>query len=268
MGERMTSDLKSRLARDGTAAGTMVFEFFVPGLPAIVVATGADFVLYDMEHSGVSFETLKQQVAGCRGLDLAPLVRVPSGDYPMIARALDIGAHGIMVPMVETPEQARRIVAAAHYPPDGQRGAAFGIAHDDYRPGDPLGKVRDARERTLVIALVETARGLENVEAIAAVDGVDVVWLGHFDLTGSMGLAGQFDHPDYMAAVRRIVAAADAAGKPAGFLAADADWLERYWALGFRLIAYGLDHVLLQSALTAGIERIRTLAATPTPSDS
>ena len=254
------SDLKPKIERDGYAAGTMVFEFFVPGLPAIIAAAGADFVLYDMEHSGVSFETLKQQVAGCRGIGLAPLIRVPSGDYPHIARALDIGAQGIMVPMVESADQARRIVAAAHYPPRGHRGAAFGIAHDDYRSGDPNDVIDRANRRTLVIALIETVRGLDAVEEIAAVDGIDILWLGHFDLTGSMGIPGQFDHPDYLTAVRRIVAAATGSGKPAGFLAADEGWLNTYWDLGFRVLAYGLDHLLLQNALEAGVDRVRALS--------
>ena len=114
--------LKPRLAAGGCAFGTMTFEFFTPGYPAICREAGAEFILYDMEHSGVGFETMKAQFAFCRGLDLVPLVRVPSGDYHHIARALDIGAMGIMVPMVETPEQARAIVDCTRYPPAGRRG--------------------------------------------------------------------------------------------------------------------------------------------------
>ena len=104
--------LKPRLTAGGCAFGTMTFEFFTPGYPAICHEAGAEFILYDMEHSGVGFETMKAQFAFCRGLDLVPLVRVPSDDYHHIARALDIGAMGIMVPMVETPEQAKAIVTA------------------------------------------------------------------------------------------------------------------------------------------------------------
>ena len=99
--------LKPRLAAGGCAFGTMTFEFFTSGYPAICREAGAEFILYDMEHSGVGFETMKAQFAFCRGLDLVPLVRVPSGDYHHVARALDIGAMGIMVPMVETAEQAQ-----------------------------------------------------------------------------------------------------------------------------------------------------------------
>jgi 2-keto-3-deoxy-L-rhamnonate aldolase RhmA len=252
--------LKEKLRRDGHAFGPMIFEFFTPGLPAIVAATGADFVLFDMEHTGLGFETLKQLCASCRGLGLAPLVRIPAGEYHFIARALDMGVHGIMLPMVETAAQAERIVAAAHYPPYGRRGAAFSVAHDDFRPGLPAEKMRAAHERTLIIAQIETEVGLQNVEAIAATSGVDVLWVGHFDLTNFLGIPGQFDHPDYLAAIRHIVVAARASGKPAGFLVADADWARRYWALGFRMLAYGLDHLLFQSALQAGLDALRGLA--------
>ncbi len=161
--------LKPRLAAGGCAFGTMTFEFFTPGYPAICREAGAEFILYDMEHSGVGFETMKAQFAFCRGLDLVPLVRVPSGDYHHIARALDIGAMGIMVPMVETAEQAKAIVDCTRYPPAGRRGAAFNVAaHDDYAGGAETDKIAQANARTMVIALVETANGIENVDAIAA----------------------------------------------------------------------------------------------------
>ena len=124
----------------------MVMEFLVPGMPAIIAATGADFALFDMEHTGASLETMKAMVAGCRGIGLAPLVRVPRGEYHFIARALDIGAHGVMVPMV-APAEAAHIAACAHYPPAGRRGAAFGVAHDDYRATDPATAMARAAER-------------------------------------------------------------------------------------------------------------------------
>lgn len=249
--------LKQRLKERGSSFGTMIFEFFVPGLPAIVAATGAEFILLDMEHTGASLETIKVQCAACRGLGLAPLVRVPATEYHFIARVLDVGAHGVMIPMVETREQAEFIVACASYPPKGRRGAAFAVSHDDYLPGAPADKMKAAAARTLLIPQIETRKGLENVESIAGVDGIDVVWMGHFDLTNSMGIPAQFDHPDYRAACTRIVAAKVAAGKVPGFMAADARWAREYWDMGFRMLAYGLDHLLFQNALKDGIDAMR-----------
>ena len=174
---------------------------------------------------------------------------------------LDIGAHGVMVPMVETAEQARDLVRRAYYPPEGARGTAFGIAHDDYGTAHPIDIMQAANQRTLVIAMIETAKGLANVEEIAAIDGIDVLWLGHFDLTSSMGIAGQLDHPDYLAAIARIIAAAKAHGKMAGYMAMNRDFAREYWAHGFRMLAYGLDHVLLKSALAEGMALIDGLSA-------
>jgi 2-keto-3-deoxy-L-rhamnonate aldolase RhmA len=252
-------ELKRRLRQDGSAFGCMVMEFLVPGMPAIIAATGADFALFDMEHTGATLETMKTMIAGCRGIGLAPLVRVPRGEYHFIARALDIGAHGVMVPMVGSAAEAAHIAACAHYPPAGCRGAAFGVAHDDYRASDPATAMARADERTLVIAQIETVDGLHDVEAIAATPGIDVVWLGHFDLSNFMGIPGQFQHLEYLAAVRRTVAAAQANGKIAGFMALDEAWARDYWGHGFRMMAFGLDHLLFQSALRSGMEMLRKL---------
>jgi len=250
--------VKATLAAGGRACGAMVFEFFSPGLPQICKNAGADFVLFDMEHTGLSFESLKIQVALCRGLDLVPMVRVPRNEYHFIARALDLGALGVMVPMVGTAAEAEHVVACTRYPPAGRRGAAFGFAHDDYQGGEITAKIAALHARTLVIAQIETDEGLGNVGAIAAVPGVDALWLGHFDLTNFMGIPGAFGHPSYVVAVAQIVAACDAHGKAAGFLAADDEWAREYVGKGFRLLAYGLDQLMLQNALRHGLDVLRT----------
>src|SRR5260221_12425411 len=152
------------------------------------------------------------------------MVRVPATQYHSIARLLEAGAMGIMVPMVETVEQAELIVESTRYPPKGRRGAAFGVAHDDYEPGSVVDKIANADRRTMVICLIETPKGVENVERIAPVDGVRVCWLAPFDLTNFMGIPAEFEHPSYLDAVRRIVAACDKHGKTAGFLALDETW--------------------------------------------
>ena len=252
-------ELKARLREDGRAFGCMVMEFLVPGMPAIIAATGADFALFDMEHTGASLETMKAMVAGCRGIGLVPLVRVPRGEYHFIARALDIGAHGVMVPMVGSAAEAAHVAACAHYPPAGRRGAAFGVAHDDYHAADPATAMARAEARTLVIAQIETVEGLRDVEAIAATPGVNVVWLGHFDLTNFMGIPGQFQHPEFLSAVdgpspRRARTARSRVSWPVTkrgrASTGDAD---------FRMLAFGLDHLLFQSALRSGVEMLQAL---------
>jgi 2-dehydro-3-deoxyglucarate aldolase/4-hydroxy-2-oxoheptanedioate aldolase len=249
-----SNPIKPRLADGGTSFGTMVFEFFTSGLPQITRAAGAEFLLLDMEHSAVEFETVKTQIALCRGIGLVPMARVPATQYHFISRLLDSGAMGVMVPMVETAEQAELIVSCTRYPPAGIRGAAFGVAaHDDFEGGAVTDKIAAAHARTLVIALVETAKGIENVDAIAAVPGIDVVWLGHFDLTNFMGIPAEFENPRYLAAVDKLLAACKRHGKTPGFMASDERWARDYRAKGFRMIAYGVDVLLLQDALRRGI---------------
>src|SRR6478609_1467801 len=161
--------IKADVLAGRAVAGAMVFEFFSPGMSSILANAGCRFVLYDMEHTGLGYETLKWLFASCRGLPIEPMVRVPRGEYTWLARALDLGARGVMIPMVESAEQARSIVEACRYPPVGRRGAAFGFAQCDYLGGDVGQKIAEANARTLVIAQIETERGLEHVEAIAAV---------------------------------------------------------------------------------------------------
>src|SRR5262245_24333421 len=254
--------VKKALAAGGLSGGAMAFEFFTPGLPQLCVHTGADFLLLDMEHTGATLETLKVQCASCRGLPLVPLIRVPRGEYHFIARALDVGALGVMVPMVGSAGEAAHVVACTRYPPLGRRGAAFGFPHDDYSDGDVSTKIVAIHERTLVIAQIETAEGLADVEAIAATPGIDVLFLGHFDLTNFLGIPGQFSHPDYLRALDRIVGACARHGKAPGFLATDATWARDYLARGFRMMAYGIDTLMLRDALRQGLD---TMRAVPEP---
>ncbi|MEM7405364.1 MAG: aldolase/citrate lyase family protein [Pseudomonadota bacterium] len=246
--------LRKRVMTGAPVLGSMVFEFFTPGIAQIMKTAGCEYVIFDMEHAGFSIEQLKWQVACCRGIGVAPMVRVPRGEYAFVARALDVGAEGIMVPMVDSEAAARAIVEATRYPPKGRRGAAFGFAHDDYLPGDPSTKMRRANNQNLVIAQIETERGLAEVEEIAALDGIDCLWLGHFDMTNFLGIPGQFEHPAFKGAIERIVAAAQANGKGLGFMAADAAWMREYRGYGFNMLAAGTDQGILAAGVAAVLD--------------
>ncbi|MEL6792746.1 MAG: aldolase/citrate lyase family protein, partial [Pseudomonadota bacterium] len=183
---------------------------------------------------------------------VTPLARPATSDYDFIARLLDIGMKGVMVPMVEDAEEAARIVEACRYPPVGRRGAAFGFAHDDYASGAPADKIAAANDEILVIAQVETERGLANVDAIAATDGVDVIWIGQFDLSNFLGVPGEFESPVYLDACEEIAAAARRHGKALGAMAPNPAWAADYKAKGFEMVAAGPD----QAALIAGVSGI------------
>lgn len=257
-----TNPVKEKLLSGKPVFGSFGWEFLVPGLPQIVKAAGSEFLLIDMEHAGTSYETLKQQAALSRGIDLVPMCRVPANQYHNISRALDLGIMGIMAPMVGSAEEARHIVSCTRYPPEGRRGAAFGFAADDYQGGDVAEKIRIANARTLVMCLIETEEGIRNIDEIAAVPGVDVLWLGHFDLTNFLGIPAQFDHPKYVSAIDRLVAAAKKHNKVLACMTADDQWSRSYWQKGFRLFAVGVDSMLLQNALRAGLSTLHALEGT------
>jgi 2-keto-3-deoxy-L-rhamnonate aldolase RhmA len=159
--------------------------------------------------------------------------------------------------MVETCEQAEKLAAWCRYRPEGVRGLAFGMPHDDYEAGDVVATMRAANERTLVIAMIETERGVEAVDEILSVPGIDIGWLGHFDLTNSLGITAQWDHPRFGAAVDRFLAACERHRKVPGILAGDPATLAFWARRGFRCLCYSLDVALLQNAFRDGVARVR-----------
>jgi 2-dehydro-3-deoxyglucarate aldolase/4-hydroxy-2-oxoheptanedioate aldolase len=170
---------------------------------------------------------------------------------------MDAGADGIMVPNVQSRAEAERIIQATKYAPLGSRGTAFGIAHDDFEVGDVSQTMTEANEETLIIAQIESVNGVKNVEEIVGVEGVDVGWIGHFDLTQSMGIPGQFEHPDYLAAVEKVIAACQRQGKAGGFMGATPAAVVELVQKGFRCIAYGSDIRIYHAALMEGLQAIR-----------
>jgi 2-keto-3-deoxy-L-rhamnonate aldolase RhmA len=254
----MRDNRVKRTVNDGKRSiGTFMFEFNTPGIGRIAAEAGAEFAVYDMEHTGWSVESIRTLIATTRCTDMLPYVRVPATEYHFIARVLDAGAMGIMVPMVETAEQAEKIVASAKYPPVGRRGAAFGVAHDDYQGGDIVEKIHSANSETHLIAQIETVRGVENADEIAQVEGIDVLWIGHFDLSNSLGIPGQFTHPEFLAAKEVVLQACRKHGKVPGFMAAGVDDARQLLEEGFRMLAYGGDLWLYQTALREGIQALK-----------
>ena len=250
--------LRDRILASETVIGAMVFEFQVPGMPAILSQSGCEYVIYDMEHSSFEYETLKWSTAACRGLPIQPMVRVPTTGYNWIARALDAGAEGVMVPMVESAAQAESIVEAMRYPPAGRRGAAFGFTHDHYSDKPVADKIIQANARNVTIAQIESERGVENADAIASVDGIDVIWIGHFDLSNFMGIPGQFDSPEFNHAVDTIAAATRKHHKALGFMASDAQWVDWAKEKGFTMLACGTDQGLFASAVRSMVGLMKT----------
>ena len=184
----------------GTKIGTFLFEFATPGIGQILKAAGADYAVLDMEHTGFGFDTVRQVVRYCQAAELPLIVRVPTQQRHHISRALDAGAEGIMVPIVSSVAQAKAVLDAAKYWPDGTRGVALGLAHERFamRSEPLLDRFAEQNARTVIILQVEDPRGADAADEIAALPGVDMLWLGHNDLSVAMNKPGAFDDPDFL----------------------------------------------------------------------
>jgi 2-keto-3-deoxy-L-rhamnonate aldolase RhmA len=233
--------VKRTLAHVGVVMGTMMLEFSTTGIARIAAEAVSEFAVFDMEHTGWSMKTIRMLMASSAGAEIIPMVRVPALQYHFISRILDLGAMAVVVPFVSGKEQAREIVTHARYPPEGRRVVAFAVAHDGYRAGNLVTKMRRANEEVMLIAQIENADGVEHAERIAAVDGIDALWIGQFNLSTSLGIPGRLDHRFFHEATRNIVEACHKHGKTAVLGATDADVFAHGPADGFRMLVYLTD---------------------------
>lgn len=253
------SGLRALFERPQPPIGHLVMEFTTPGIGHMLANAGFDFAMLDMEHSGLGLDGLRAAVRFCEAAGLPVMARPPSSDPALVAQVLDAGVEGVMLPMVSGPAQAAALAAAARYAPRGRRGLATGIAHDRYRrPAGTLSAHLDAvNDRTLVIAIIESPEGLETVEAIASVPGIDALMVGHGDLSCALGLADDPRGAAMLQAEDRILAAAKANGLMAGMVCAGPAQAAEARLKGFRLLLWGSDIGVYQSALAAGLRDVR-----------
>ncbi|RKR03350.1 2,4-dihydroxyhept-2-enedioate aldolase [Kushneria sinocarnis] len=222
----------------------------------ILATSGFDWMLLDGEHGPNTVPTLLAQLQAVAPYATAPVVRAVDGNPTLIKQLLDIGAQTLMIPMVESAEQARALVSAMRYPPQGIRGVGGGLVRAT-RWGSVPDYLARAHEELCLIVQIESGAGVDNVEEIAAVEGVDALFVGPMDLSTDMGEAGNPGHPAVQERIRHVIEATHRAGKPCGILAPDEADARRYAEWGCRFIAVGLDIVMLQAAAAETLRRYR-----------
>jgi 2-dehydro-3-deoxyglucarate aldolase len=221
----------------------------------VVGVAGFDWLLLDAEHAPNDVLTLIPQLLALKGSTSAPVVRIPTNEPIVIKRLLDAGFQNFLVPFVETPEQARRAVAATRYPPAGIRGVS--VSQRANRYGSVADYFRLANDHIAVIVQIESRAGVDNAAEIAQVEGIDALFIGPSDLAAGLGHLGDSNHPDVQAAIAHILAAATAAGKTTGILApAEAD-ARRYLEMGVKLVAVGSDVGVLRAGSQALLDKYR-----------
>jgi 2-keto-3-deoxy-L-rhamnonate aldolase RhmA len=253
----MENKTKAKLKRGEIAIGHFILEFATPGVGQMIANAGYDYVLFDMEHSSFTQESIRQAILSAKVAGITPIVRVQDTEYFLMSRPLDAGAEGLMVPRVETRDQVLKIIDSAKYPPVGVRGSAFGIAHDDYKGGDIGAGTKNANEETLIIVQTETAKSVDNVDQILSVEGVDVAWIGQADMTVSLGIPGQYDHPKFLKAFDKILNACDKYGVAPGYIPLNIEDAIMMLDKGIRCLAYSADVFLYSFALKEGMRQIK-----------
>ena len=255
--------LRTMMGTKEPKLGSFVIEFDSPGMGQTLKAAGCQYALLDMEHSGFGYDQLKRMLRFYQAADLPVIVSTVGGDYDMVARALDMGADGIQPAKVGSAAEARAILDHVRYAPKGARGVAVGIAHDRYVPGPPAPKLRAANRDVVFFPKIETPEGIEEIEAIAALDGVDGIWIGHFDLSVAMGIPARFDHPRFQAAIERAGVACRRYGKSLGRICDDTGTGVALHDMGFDFLCYSGDSWLVQRGLAEGITALRKACRGP-----
>src|SRR5882757_1477810 len=229
------TDLKANLRQGKMVTGTMVREMRTPAVMQIMAGAGFDFVLLDLEHSVFDLQTTADLIRQARAVGLCTIVRVPEISKSWISRILDAGADGIMVPYVETVEEARRIIEYAKYPPMGRRGLGTQIGHTDYLAGESDSLIETKNRETIIVVQIETPAGVKNIDAITSVPGVDYVIIGPNDLALTMGRAGQILSDEVFAQIQKVIDVCRSKSMPCGIHVGNLKLLERCVGAGMRL---------------------------------
>lgn len=249
---------RKRLTGNRTIFGSWVG---LPDATASEIAAGAgfDWLLIDAEHVPLSVDRVMTLLRAIAPYDVAPVVRPVSGDPNLIKQLLDVGAQTLLVPMVETAEQARDLVRATRYPPQGLRGVGTSLARAAQwgATGDYL---QTANDEICLLLQVETMKGLKNLQQIVDTIGVDGVFIGPSDLSASMGHIGEPGHPDVVAAVEQAIATVTKSGKLPGVLCTNGPIIKRYVEAGAQFVAICVDTMVLSQGLRSALQVVKPLS--------
>jgi 4-hydroxy-2-oxoheptanedioate aldolase len=248
--------LKARLAAGKKALGCWL-QINSPIAAEMLALAGYDFLLIDNEHGPASLSDSVALLQAMSATPAASVMRVPWNDPVYLKRALDIGVEGVMIPAVETREQAEQAVRACRYPPLGFRGSAYQVVRAaNYGIGVP-DYIKTAAENLLIICQIESKRAVDNIEAIAAVDGIDMLLIGPNDLAGTAGHFGDIEHPEVMALITRAERAIKAAGKKLGSIAFAGRTPQQMFDHGYDLIAASTEITLMRETALAEVRAHR-----------
>ena len=249
--------VKQRLLNGETVIGTMVSEMRSPAIAQAFKQVGFDFFLIDMEHGAYDLQTAADIIRVGRLLDMCPMVRVASPHYDLVARVLDQGAMGVMMPRIEERQQVEDFVEAMKYPPLGKRGVSSDAAHSEYEFGPLTEFLEINNQDTLAIVQIERKAAVERLDDILSVPGVDVALIGPEDLSVAMGVPGEVGDPSVVAAIEAVIAAAERHGVVSAAHMGNVEALRGLRAKGMRMLMYSSDLGFILEAAGAGLAGLR-----------
>jgi 4-hydroxy-2-oxoheptanedioate aldolase len=255
-----------KMRADELALGVLLRQARTGDIAGAMAACGLDWLFLDLEHGSMTSDTAAQISVAALACGIAPIVRTPIMDLGCATKAMDNGALGIIMPRIETVLQAQTVAKALRYPPMGHRGVIGMLPHFNFQPPPLAEATREMDHANLIALLIETPLGVQNIEAIAAVEGIDLLLIGSNDLSLEMGIHGQFHHPEFDASLRKVIAAGLRNKKFVGLGGIDDSTLiGKYVELGVRFIQSGADISLLMSAAAQRSAELRKLHSSREP---
>lgn len=240
------NQLKKTLKSGGVALGTLMWEIRGRGAVHTLAAAGMDFIMICTEHSAYNLETVVELVAQAHAAGITPVVRIPDLEYQYVTRLLDTGCQSLIVPHVKSGAEVRRFIELAKYHPEGKRGMAIYLgASTEYEDVDPVAAMAHANANTLLSVIIETKEALENAEEIL-LPGIDLALVGHQDLTQSLGIPGQYDHPRLREANARVQALCKERGIATAGAVNRPESMQAVVESGAQYLLYGTDVVMLR----------------------
>jgi 4-hydroxy-2-oxoheptanedioate aldolase len=227
-------------------------------LANVMAVAGFDFVIIDMEHGPASFETAEDMVRALENESCTPLIRVPSNNDSDILRALEIGAHGVVVPQIETPQQAKNVISATKHAPIGHRGMSVFTRSSGYYAVGQKGRTDKENEETMIVLLVEGVKGINNLDKIAKIGSIDVIYIGTYDLSQSLGIPDKTDSPKIVKEVEKCIKLIRSNGIAAGVLAQTQNDIEQWLKMGVQFIPYLVDCGIYYQACLDIVNKFRT----------
>jgi len=247
---------RENLSKGKPLIGTLL-TMGLPAVSEVVSRCGFDWLWIDMEHSPLALDQV-QHLIQAKSDDVAAMVRVPVNDEAWIKRVLDLGADGIVVPQVKTPDEAEQAVSCAKYPPQGRR--SVGLGRCSMFGMDFAKHIQEANEQSLVFLQIEHVEGVRNINSILKVKGIDAIIIGPYDLSGSFGKLGDLQNAQVQEAIQKVQKACEQHNVPIGIFALQAEQGKTYLSRGFQLLALGVDMFYLWNGAKKDLESIRSEA--------